>query len=319
MTNQHGQRYDRAQQEIVRASVDLEVFRMLDLGVGTGETSRRCLEAHPAARAVCLDQSRDKLDAAAKVLGARAELRLGRFQDRLPEGPFELIVSAFALHHVDGALKADLFPRVAERLSEGGRFVLADVVEPHTPVSEPTPLDRAQSFVSRTDELLDVLRHAGFQPEVRWAEHDLVVIAASVPQVRGAFPNAGSLSSRLACTSLSGPSIGERAGIRSANPGLALPLGPRQRGDLMPTVIGHHDVKDTEHWLASPRREEFFGPLGVTNIRTFVDPQNPTRVGLLMDVSDMDAVMAAMQTEAAAEAMEYDGVLADTLVILVEA
>ena len=87
----------------------------------------------------------------------------------------------------------------------------------------------------------------------------------------------------------------------------------------MPTVIGHHDVKDTEHWLASPKREEFFGPLGVTNIRTFVDPQNPTRVGLLMDVSDMDAVMAAMQTDAAAEAMEYDGVLADTLVILVEA
>ncbi len=42
----------------------------------------------------------------------------------------------------------------------------------------------------------------------------------------------------------------------------------------MPTVIGHHDVKDSDHWLASPKREEFFGPLGVTNIRTFVDPQN---------------------------------------------
>ncbi len=87
----------------------------------------------------------------------------------------------------------------------------------------------------------------------------------------------------------------------------------------MPTVIGHHDVKDSQHWLASPKREEFFGPLGVTNIRTFVDPQNPTRVAVLMDVPDLDAVMAAMQTEAAAEAMESDGVLADTLVILVEA
>jgi hypothetical protein len=86
----------------------------------------------------------------------------------------------------------------------------------------------------------------------------------------------------------------------------------------MPTIIGHHDVKDTKHWLASPKREEFFGPLGVTNIRTFVDPQNPTRVAVLMDVPDMDALMAAMQTKAAAEAMERDGVLADTLVILVE-
>ena len=87
----------------------------------------------------------------------------------------------------------------------------------------------------------------------------------------------------------------------------------------MPTMIGHHDVKDTQHWLASPKREEFFGPLGVTNIRTFVDPQNPTHVGVLMDVPDLDALMAAMQAAGAAEAMDHDGVLADTLVILVEA
>jgi hypothetical protein len=86
----------------------------------------------------------------------------------------------------------------------------------------------------------------------------------------------------------------------------------------VPTVVAHHDVKDTEHWLASPKREEFFGPLGVTNIRTFVDPQNPTHVALVMDVADMDAVMAAMQTQAAAEAMDHDGVLPETLVILVE-
>ena len=87
----------------------------------------------------------------------------------------------------------------------------------------------------------------------------------------------------------------------------------------MPTVVAYHDVKDTDHWLASPKREAFFGPLGVTNIRTFVDPQNRNRVGLLMDIPDMDAVMAAMQTDAAAEAMAHDGVVPETLVILVEA
>ena len=86
----------------------------------------------------------------------------------------------------------------------------------------------------------------------------------------------------------------------------------------MPTVFAHHDVKDTGHWLASPKREEVFGPLGVTNIRTFVDPEKPTRVGVLMDVADMDAVLAAMETEEAAEAMAFDGVLPETLVILVE-
>jgi len=75
----------------------------------------------------------------------------------------------------------------------------------------------------------------------------------------------------------------------------------------MPTVIGYHDVKDTDHWLASPKREEFFGPLGATNIRTFVDPEQPTRVAVLMDVADMDAVMSAMESEEAAAAMAHDG------------
>jgi hypothetical protein len=87
----------------------------------------------------------------------------------------------------------------------------------------------------------------------------------------------------------------------------------------MPTVFVYHDVKDRDYWLASPKREEFLGPLGVTNIRLFVDPENPARVGGLMDVSDMDAVMGAMKTEAAAEAMASDGVVPETLVILVEA
>ena len=87
----------------------------------------------------------------------------------------------------------------------------------------------------------------------------------------------------------------------------------------MPTVMAYHDVKDRDHWLASPKREEFFGPLGVTNIRTFVDPENDRRVGVLMDIPDMDAVMAALNTDNGAETMAHDGVLPETLVILVEA
>ena len=88
----------------------------------------------------------------------------------------------------------------------------------------------------------------------------------------------------------------------------------------MPTVIAHHDIsKGKEHWLSSPKREEFFGPLGVTNIRTFVDPQNENHVAVMMDVADMGALMAAMERGDAAAAMENDGVVPESLVILVEA
>ena len=87
----------------------------------------------------------------------------------------------------------------------------------------------------------------------------------------------------------------------------------------MPTVLAYHDVTDLDHWLSSPKREEFFGPLGITNIRTFVDPQGTNRVGLVMDVPDMDALMGAMESEAAGAAMAHDGVQPETLVVLVEA
>jgi hypothetical protein len=90
------------------------------------------------------------------------------------------------------------------------------------------------------------------------------------------------------------------------------------RSDGVPTIMGHHDVKDTEHWLASPKREQVFGPLGVSNIRTFVNPDDPKKVGVLMDVADMDAVTAFMETQEAADAMAHDGVLPETLVLLVE-
>jgi hypothetical protein len=86
----------------------------------------------------------------------------------------------------------------------------------------------------------------------------------------------------------------------------------------MPRVLVFHEVKDVQHWLSSPKREEFFGPLGVTEIKTYVDPQGSKRVGVTMDVADMEAVMAEVQTQAGAEAMEHDGVIPETMVVLVE-
>jgi hypothetical protein len=41
-------------------------------------------------------------------------------------------------------------------------------------------------------------------------------------------------------------------------------------------------------------------------------------VAVMMDVPDMNAMMAAMQTKAATDAMAFDGVVPESLVILVE-
>jgi hypothetical protein len=81
----------------------------------------------------------------------------------------------------------------------------------------------------------------------------------------------------------------------------------------MATVIAFHEVDDVEHWLGSPRREEAFGHLGVT-VRTFVDPAKTNRVGLIVEVPDLDAFRQFMESETAADAMKFDGVRPETLV-----
>lgn len=86
----------------------------------------------------------------------------------------------------------------------------------------------------------------------------------------------------------------------------------------MATVLAVHEVDDVEHWLRSPKREEVFGPMGITG-RLFTDPAKTNRVGLIVDVPDMEAFQQFMQSEEAAEAMRFDGVRPDTLVFLEEA
>ena len=83
----------------------------------------------------------------------------------------------------------------------------------------------------------------------------------------------------------------------------------------MTTLLAFHEVDDVQHWLSSPKREEFFGPMGIT-ARTFVDPEGSNRVGLIVEVPDMATFQEAMASEGAADAMKFDGVRAETLIIL---
>lgn len=85
----------------------------------------------------------------------------------------------------------------------------------------------------------------------------------------------------------------------------------------MPKIIATLEVDDVAHWLASPKREEIFASVA-KNICTFVHPDDPNRVGVTMDVDDMSAFAAIMQSEAGAAAMKYDGVRPETVVVLIE-
>lgn len=86
------------------------------------------------------------------------------------------------------------------------------------------------------------------------------------------------------------------------------------------SIIVTHEVTDTARWLASEKRAEALGSVGVSNIRTFVGQRDPRQVTLIADVADLDALMAALAgpDPAIAESMHADGVLPETLSIYIE-
>jgi tRNA (cmo5U34)-methyltransferase len=124
---------------------------------------------------VGLDASAAMLARARERLGA-ADLRVARLEDPLPAGPFDLVFSALAVHHLDGEGKAGLFARVAGVLADGWRFVLGDLVVPEDPADVVTPIDGEIDRPSSVAEQLGWLEEAGLAAALTWIERDLAVL-----------------------------------------------------------------------------------------------------------------------------------------------
>lgn len=171
--------FDRLQDELVAASGD-GARRILELGTGTGETALRLLARHPDASLVGIDENAEMLGAARGFLPQeRVELRVGRLEDGVPDGPFDLVASALCVHHLDGGEKARLFERIRAVLAPAGRFVLADVVVPVDPSDARTPLTPDFDKPSSVADQLQWLEDAGFAPELAWAAGDLAVLVGA--------------------------------------------------------------------------------------------------------------------------------------------
>ena len=171
--------YEELQEAVVAATEGSAAARVLELGTGTGETALRVQARHPEAGWVGIDASEAMLARARQRLPG-AELRLQRLEDALPPGPFDLVVSALAVHHVDGAGKRDLFGRVAGVLRPGGRFVLGDLVVPAEGGEGPIHVDWVMDLPDSVEDQLAWLRAAGFEAEASVVRVDLAVLRATL-------------------------------------------------------------------------------------------------------------------------------------------
>jgi tRNA (cmo5U34)-methyltransferase len=159
-------RYD----ELQAATVDAIPFapkRVLELGFGTAVTTNLIWERYPEARITGIDSSPEMVFKA-RELGWE-EMRLGRIEDPLPDGPWDLVISVLTIHHLDADGKRDLFRRVREQARS---LVFGDVVDvaPERRVASLTPGFDMPSGAE------DQAEWCG--GEVVWAADDLAVIRA---------------------------------------------------------------------------------------------------------------------------------------------
>jgi len=159
-------RYDELQQRTIDA-IPFPPQRVLELGFGTAETTQRLLDRYPDVRITGLD-STPEMVFKARQLGWE-DLRLGRMEDPLPDGPWDLVIAVLSVHHLDAGAKRDLFRRVR---SEARALVIGDVVE-----VEP------ERRVAQLTEGFDLPSTAADQAEwcggeVVWEADDLAVIRA---------------------------------------------------------------------------------------------------------------------------------------------
>ena len=110
------------------------VTRVLDLGAGTGLLGAYVVARHPEVELVLVDGAASMLEQARELLGAHASVVLVQdLRDPLPEGPFDAVVSALAIHHLDDDAKRELDARVLAVLRPGGAFVNAEQVRGPVP------------------------------------------------------------------------------------------------------------------------------------------------------------------------------------------
>jgi tRNA (cmo5U34)-methyltransferase len=158
-------RFDEIQQAAVDA-IPLAPKRVLDLGIGTGETTKRVMERYPSARVTGLD-SNPEMVFRARELDVE-EVRMARMEDPLPDGPWDLVISVLSVHHLSDDEKQLLFRRVRE---QSRALVLGDVVKADPQI---TPLDPSVDFPDTAEELAEWCGG-----EITWMADDLAVVRAT--------------------------------------------------------------------------------------------------------------------------------------------
>jgi SAM-dependent methyltransferase len=103
---------------------------LLDLGCGDGILGRIVMTEYPECRGVFVDYSEPMLEAAGKKVDRRRSTLFAKdlastewIRDVADRGPFDLIVSGLAIHHLTDGRKQALYREIFDLLRPGGLFL----------------------------------------------------------------------------------------------------------------------------------------------------------------------------------------------------
>jgi tRNA (cmo5U34)-methyltransferase len=171
------------------------VERVLDLGTGDGNVLEMVLDARPGATGVGLDFQDEMLTRARARFAGRedAEFRRHDMDEPLTAdlGQFDVVVSSFAIHHLEPERQMALYGEVFDRLVPGGVFanvehVASTTVRRHEEFlyaidSSPEQDDPSNKLVPVATHL-DGLDAVGFaDAECLWKWRELAVVTGTKP------------------------------------------------------------------------------------------------------------------------------------------
>jgi len=167
--------------------------RVLDLGTGDGRLLALVLGAGPM-RGVGVDVSEPMLRAAAERFGgdARVELLRHDLVEPLPPlGRFDVVVSSFAIHHLEDDRKRALYGEIFDALEPGGLFAnLEHVASPSARLNLAfiAAIGETPEEADPSDRTLDVwtqvawLRELGFEDaDCHWKWREMALLAGVKP------------------------------------------------------------------------------------------------------------------------------------------
>ena len=167
------------------------VERVLDLGCGDGRLLGMVRAYRSSAPGVALDFSPPMLERAReRFAGADAVQVLAHdLSEPLPElGRFDLVVSSFAIHHLEHERKRGLYGEAFALLDPGGAFLNLEHVASPTPALHQQFLEELGVPEDSSNKLLDVetqlgwLRELGFsEVDCHWKWRELALLGAVKP------------------------------------------------------------------------------------------------------------------------------------------